>query len=37
MNKCAPGKSYCKGLSFVEIADLFPTDEAAVDWMAAAR
>ena len=27
-----PGKSYRKGISLIELYDMFPTEESAVEW-----
>ncbi len=35
MTRQAPGKSYRKGISLMELADMFPTEEAAVKWFEA--
>ena len=37
MSHKAPGKSYRKGLSLVELMDLFPTDDAAREWFEQVR
>ncbi len=35
MAKAAPGKSYRKGISLLELADMFPTEDEAVKWFEA--
>ena len=37
MAKMGPGKSHRKGLTFIQIMDLFPTDKAAEQWFMARR
>ena len=37
MARKAPGKHFCKGLSFVEIARMFPDDAAAERWFIETR
>ena len=37
MVRKAPGKSHRKGLTFIEVADMFRDEETARDWIAAQR
>ena len=37
MTRKAPGKSHRKGMTLLEVADLFPTNEAALEWLDSIR
>ena len=37
MARKAPGKSHCKGLTLLEVADMFRDEDAAKAWIAESR